>query len=215
MNKEEEDAVVSSPPAKRRSSRKMGPRAPTKKVRLDDPPISSQSGLDDSAVAGAPKLDTPAIPISKATSNINRFNALVKRGLCEQEDGSYVYEPVATAKYITQLPIFENRKYELIEEDVQLYDINLPNGKVRAWNLSARDSNHHDSGIVELFRLAESGSRKSWKDNEGNWMYGPFPVPQNNAITDKVCGSVAEAIRLGRICCDIMNRVPISLGLET
>lgn len=52
----------------------------------------------------------------------------------------------------------------------------------------------------------------------GKWVWkgdGSFPIPQQNAITTHLCSTREEAIELGNIACNIMNRLPTGVDVAT
>ncbi|KAF2129995.1 hypothetical protein P153DRAFT_385228 [Dothidotthia symphoricarpi CBS 119687] len=96
----------------------------------------------------------------------------------------------------------DNRHFELLVDEVALYDHEMPDGTVtRAWRLQARDIHQAGAEPVDLFTMHASNLAR----DQGV-----------NIIIEDVCDRLehGKVVALGQIKVDIMNRAPVELDVD-
>ena len=122
--------------------------------------------------------------------------------------GVPLYTPnLEKAEFILDLPFFDpkNRHYELLEDEVVLYQHIAVGYRGQAWRLRAHNLQKPNDEPVDLFikhtNIGDDGEIK--------------PLPGVNIIDDSICSASQRdlVIELGRMEVDIMNRMPADLKL--
>jgi hypothetical protein len=164
--------------------------------------------------------------VTELHENINTFMQMCRKTPPKPTGIKYVYAPMPEPKHVLQLDVYENRRYVLDIGAVQQvtvthprYDDNehYPGGHITYWTLKAHDENEPDE-VLDLFLCPAHGVQpileETGKGKQRRVVYGEFPTPPVGAITTVICSSRDDAIALGNIACEVLNRLPTDIDWE-
>jgi hypothetical protein len=152
-------------------------------------------------------LEEFRVPLDRRWNNCNIFVKLVNNGsISPPKNARHDYKPMPTPRpacYVKDLPEQKGRKYVLVEKSVRLYTIQSDGHTVKVWRLEIRNTSVRGAQPFQIFRHPVMGTRgpRSGKTY--------VEVSHNNPLTQRVCAEQDDAIRLGRIYADLMNRTPM------
>ncbi|KAL2026770.1 hypothetical protein VTO58DRAFT_102750 [Aureobasidium pullulans] len=162
--------------------------------------------------------------------NYHRLVNAVNAGLALRPGAREDYSPRPSGLlHVLALGVHDDRDWQVEEDNVALVTIDRPptrlpgtesdtaegnsdgSEQTKVWKMTLFDKNHPDASRIVPFWLHPRGIRKSFGKNRNP---GPYPIPQDGCLELSVCPTREEAIRLGRILCRVLNRIPGDLSLE-
>ncbi|USP74741.1 hypothetical protein yc1106_02015 [Curvularia clavata] len=141
------------------------------------------------------KLDETTTIIISFLKLVNDYGLRVKPG--SRHERTTVYNNISI--HILDLSLYDSAKrfYELIEDEVVLYDNELDDGSTsRCWCVPVYNVRDSHPQPIDLFVV-------------------PVAHGGSNLITEELCKDRDMAIELGRITAHIMNRMPEKLPLDS
>jgi hypothetical protein len=197
--------------------------------------VTYSARLNDSITAQSEYPIDLDFLVTEAYENINAFMEVYqetppvpKRGV-----GEYQYAPMPEPKHIRDLDVYDNRNYVLRTDEVHQVTAThpdyasdheyYPGGHITYWRLRAYDTNNPDE-VLDLFQQPAHGTRPILEQQRSRTksgkpktvvIYGDPRIPEMGAITTVFCSSQEDAVTLGNIVCDLLNRMPANVDWAT